>query len=237
LRWQRIVLPSFLALPMLAVMLGLGIWQVQRMGWKSALLQELAAAQAGPPVSADNPAPFAHIMASGRFRHDLELLLGSEVRGTTLGAALITPLTLDLPLLALNLLYHRRTGIPYDVPSLLLLGMAAFSLGVQQPWRLLRLFRQWRRQQAARRKADAAASPAVGEGESTDWDELSLQEIQAAQRQAGVEGGFKLSPSKERQRSNAAAQATMKALEAKMRAASPEPYADEERGTPNAYNA
>ena len=95
LRWQRIVLPSFLALPMLAVMLGLGIWQVQRMGWKSALLQELAAAQAGPPVSADNPAPFAHILASGRFRHDLELLLGSEVRGTTLGAALITPLERD----------------------------------------------------------------------------------------------------------------------------------------------
>ena len=47
LRWQRIVLPSFLALPMLAAMLALGIWQVQRMGWKSALLQELAAAQLG----------------------------------------------------------------------------------------------------------------------------------------------------------------------------------------------
>jgi surfeit locus 1 family protein len=77
---------------MLAAMLALGIWQVQRMGWKSALLQELAAAQAGPPVNAANPAPFAHILASGRFRHDLELLLGSEVRGTTLGAALITPL-------------------------------------------------------------------------------------------------------------------------------------------------
>jgi surfeit locus 1 family protein len=76
-------------------MLSLGIWQVQRMGWKSALLQELAAAQAGPPASADNPAPFAHIIASGRFRHDLELLLGSEVRGTTLGAALITPLERD----------------------------------------------------------------------------------------------------------------------------------------------
>jgi len=92
LRWQRIVLPSFLALPMLAAMLSLGIWQVQRMGWKSALLQDLAAAQAGPPVSAANPAPFANMIASGRFRHDLELLLGSEVRGTTLGAALITPL-------------------------------------------------------------------------------------------------------------------------------------------------
>jgi len=110
LRWQRIVLPSFLALPMLAAMLSLGIWQVQRMGWKSALLQELSAAQAGPPLSAANPTPFAHIIASGRFRHDLELLLGSEVRGTTLGAALITPLERD----GAPVLLVERGWVPLD---------------------------------------------------------------------------------------------------------------------------
>jgi len=92
LQWRRIVLPSFLALPVLAALLSLGIWQVQRMGWKTALLQDLASAQSGPPISAVDPPPFAHIIDSGRFRHDLEVLLGSEVRGTTLGAALITPL-------------------------------------------------------------------------------------------------------------------------------------------------
>ncbi len=92
LHWRRILLPSFLAMPVLGVLLGLGSWQVQRMGWKAGLLEQLAAAQAGPPGPASSPAPFSHIIASGRFRHDLELLLGSEVRGTTLGAALITPL-------------------------------------------------------------------------------------------------------------------------------------------------
>ena len=89
---MRIILPSFLALPVLAVLLGLGAWQVQRLGWKAGLLEQLAAAQAGPPQPAISPTPFAHIIATGRFRHELEVLLGSEVRGTVLGAALITPL-------------------------------------------------------------------------------------------------------------------------------------------------
>ena len=90
--WRRIILPSFLALPVLGVLLMLGSWQAQRVGWKAALLDELAAAQAGPPGPAESPASFAHIIATGRFRHDLEVLFGSEVRGPVLGAALITPL-------------------------------------------------------------------------------------------------------------------------------------------------
>jgi len=90
--WRRLILPSFLALPILAVLLGLGAWQIQRLGWKQGLLEELAAAQAAPPRPADAPSPFAHIIATGRFRHDLEVLLGSEVRGPVLGAALVTPL-------------------------------------------------------------------------------------------------------------------------------------------------
>ncbi|MDW8315617.1 MAG: SURF1 family protein [Rhodovarius sp.] len=90
--WRRLLLPALLALPVLALLLGLGTWQLQRLAWKTALLAELAAAQAGPPGPADAPAPFAHIEATGRFRHDLEVLLGAEVRGTVLGARLITPL-------------------------------------------------------------------------------------------------------------------------------------------------
>ena len=90
--WRRLILPSFLAMPVLAVLLALGGWQVQRLGWKAGVLEQLAAAQAGPPGPAVAPAAFAHIVAEGRFRHDLEVLLGSEVRGPVLGAALITPL-------------------------------------------------------------------------------------------------------------------------------------------------
>lgn len=91
--WQRLILPSFLALPVLALLLGLGSWQVQRLAWKQGVLAELAAAQARPPIAApDNPLPFAHVTATGRFRPGAEALLGLEVRGTVLGGSLIAVL-------------------------------------------------------------------------------------------------------------------------------------------------
>jgi surfeit locus 1 family protein len=94
--WQRLILPSFLALPVLALLLGLGSWQVQRLAWKNGLLAELAAAQARPPVEAGpSPLPFAHITATGRFRPGAEALLGLEVRGPVLGGSLIA--VLDRP--------------------------------------------------------------------------------------------------------------------------------------------
>lgn len=91
--WQRLILPSFLALPVLALLLGLGSWQVQRLAWKNGLLAELAAAQAAAPIPAPlAPEPFAHIIATGRFRSGAEALLGLEVRGPVLGASLIAVL-------------------------------------------------------------------------------------------------------------------------------------------------
>ena len=94
--WQRIILPSFIALPILAALLGLGAWQVQRLHWKLGILAELQAAAARPPVepAADTP-PFTRIAATGRFRPGAEALLGLEVRGTTLGADMIA--VLDRP--------------------------------------------------------------------------------------------------------------------------------------------
>jgi surfeit locus 1 family protein len=94
--WQRLILPSFLALPVLAVLLGLGSWQVQRLAWKNGVLAELVAAQARPPVEAPaNPLPYAHLTATGRLRPGAEALLGLEVRGTVLGANLMA--ILDRP--------------------------------------------------------------------------------------------------------------------------------------------
>lgn len=115
LHWQRLILPSFFVLPVLAVLLGLGAWQLQRLAWKTALLAELAAAQSVPPVPAVTPAPYAHVTATGRFRHDLEVLLGAEVRGTTLGGRLITPLDRDgaPPLLV------ERGWVPQDKAGVL----------------------------------------------------------------------------------------------------------------------
>jgi surfeit locus 1 family protein len=94
--WQRLILPSFLALPVLALLLGLGTWQLQRLAWKQGVLAELAVAQARPPIPApDQPQPYAHLTATGRFRPVAEAMLGLEVRGTTLGGSLIA--VLDRP--------------------------------------------------------------------------------------------------------------------------------------------
>ena len=96
LPWHRLILPSFFALPVLALLLGLGSWQVQRLGWKDGILAELAAAQTRPPVEAPSaPLPFAHLTATGRFRPGAEALLGLEVRGTVLGASLIAVMERD----------------------------------------------------------------------------------------------------------------------------------------------
>lgn len=93
LPWQRIILPSFIALPILAVLLGLGSWQIQRLNWKLGVLAELQAAAARPPVAAtpDVP-PFTRITATGRFRPGAEAIHGLEVRGTTLGGSLVAVL-------------------------------------------------------------------------------------------------------------------------------------------------
>lgn len=91
--WQRIILPSFIALPILAVLLGLGAWQVQRLHWKLGILAELEAAASRPPVAPTSATPpFTRIAATGRFRPGAEAIYGLEVRGTTLGGSLVAVL-------------------------------------------------------------------------------------------------------------------------------------------------
>ncbi|MFL1463617.1 SURF1 family protein [Roseococcus sp. DSY-14] len=116
--WRALILPSFLALPVLALLLGLGAWQVQRLHWKNGVLAALAAAQALPPSEAGpDPVPFAPITATGRFRPGAEGFLGLEVRGSALGGTLVAVLD--------------RAGAP---PLLVLRGWAPFEGGrVERP--------------------------------------------------------------------------------------------------------
>ena len=92
-RWRRI-LPAVLAsIPVLAILLALGTWQVRRLHWKTDLLARIAASEAAPPIPLTiPPQPFTKVRVTGRFRHDLEAVLGAEVRNGMLGARLVTPL-------------------------------------------------------------------------------------------------------------------------------------------------
>lgn len=93
MRLRRLLVPALVVLPVLAALLALGTWQVQRLQWKNAWLAEIAASEAGParPLGAD-PASWTRVLATGRFDHAREALLGLEVRGPVLGAHLLVPL-------------------------------------------------------------------------------------------------------------------------------------------------
>jgi surfeit locus 1 family protein len=91
------VLPLALAaLPVLLLLIGLGTWQVRRLHWKTDLLARIAASETAPPVpleaGAPPPPPYGKVVATGRFDLAREATLGVEVRGTSLGSHLLTPL-------------------------------------------------------------------------------------------------------------------------------------------------
>ena len=92
-RWRRLLLPTLALLPVLAIMVGLGTWQVQRLRWKTDLLATIAASEAGPPIPlTEHPQDYTKVFTEGRFRHDQAVTLGVEVRGATLGTHLLVPL-------------------------------------------------------------------------------------------------------------------------------------------------
>jgi surfeit locus 1 family protein len=88
-------------LPMLAILVALGTWQVHRLHWKTALIAERAAALSAPvrplPASDAEAAQldFHHVTVEGSFLNDRELYLGAEDRRGRDGFQVVTPLQLD----------------------------------------------------------------------------------------------------------------------------------------------
>jgi surfeit locus 1 family protein len=94
---RRLLVPAVSTLVMLAVLLGLGTWQLERLAWKQGILARIAAAEAGPPQPLPaSPAPYRKVRAEGVLRWDKPALYGAEGRdlpsGPTLGAQLLVPL-------------------------------------------------------------------------------------------------------------------------------------------------
>lgn len=107
--WRSLLAPGLAALVVLAILLGLGTWQLRRMAWKEALIAQIATrARAEPaPLPAEarwaawSPAAdeFRRVRAVGSFRHDLEtrvhgLAPGDRPGAPLQGVYLITPLVL-----------------------------------------------------------------------------------------------------------------------------------------------
>ena len=90
--------PSVLTLIGVAVLVGLGTWQLERMAWKRDLLALRAAQLAAPaeplPGSAEDwrSWDFRPVVVQGEFRHDLEQLFGVAAIDGQVGHHVLTPL-------------------------------------------------------------------------------------------------------------------------------------------------
>lgn len=85
----------------LAVLAGLGTWQLQRLEWKRGLTVQRAAALAAPPLSIGRvpsdwkTAEFRRVRATGRFVHGREMRVSPRIHRGRAGHHVITPLRLD----------------------------------------------------------------------------------------------------------------------------------------------
>ncbi|KAJ3466918.1 hypothetical protein MRS44_004482 [Fusarium solani] len=78
----------------------LGSWQVQRLGWKTELIAKFEDRLVRDPLplpptidpSAVHEFDYRRVTATGRFRHDQEMLIGPRMRDGTDGYMVITPL-------------------------------------------------------------------------------------------------------------------------------------------------
>ncbi len=94
---RRLLWPALASLIMVTAMLGLGIWQLQRLAWKQDILARIDRAEGRPAVPlTDNPSPFAKVRVRGSLRNAETAYYGTDVQltpaGPKLGAWLIVPL-------------------------------------------------------------------------------------------------------------------------------------------------
>ena len=95
---KGLIWPTAWTLLGLAVLLSLGTWQWQRLGWKTDLIAKLEIRAKAAPVSIESvlggdDIEYAHVTAKGRFRHDLERYIYATGTGEW-GWHVLTPLDL-----------------------------------------------------------------------------------------------------------------------------------------------
>ena len=99
-RFQPRLWTTVCTLPVLALLIALGGWQLDRLAWKLDLIAQRQAALAAPPRMLGSEIPksaldFAKVRVRGRFLHDLEIHLIAPPRLGRRGYHVLTPLRLD----------------------------------------------------------------------------------------------------------------------------------------------
>jgi surfeit locus 1 family protein len=99
IRFRPLLGPSLWFLPGFALLVGLGVWQIQRLHEKEALITSVEAGLQAPPVPLSQAlkegaarAEWRPVRVSGHFLHDKELYLFSRGPMGAVGVDIITPL-------------------------------------------------------------------------------------------------------------------------------------------------
>jgi surfeit locus 1 family protein len=101
LRFRPTLWPTLFSVPAVIVMIGLCVWQVQRLHWKEGLIAEresrVAAEPAAlPPVGTDpTEMEYRRVRLEGTFLHDKELYLGARSMNGNVGYHVLTPFALS----------------------------------------------------------------------------------------------------------------------------------------------
>lgn len=91
--------PTAITLPALAALVGLGVWQLERLQWKAALIEERQLRASGPVIALPQDTRvllpdllYRPVTVTGRYDHSAEMHLLNRVRDGRPGIDLITPL-------------------------------------------------------------------------------------------------------------------------------------------------
>jgi surfeit locus 1 family protein len=93
--------PTVFTVPAILVMIGLSVWQVQRLHWKEDLIAERVARTTADPVALPPPgadlAPFEfrRVAVTGSFDHAHEFYLAARSQNGNIGYWIVTPLKTD----------------------------------------------------------------------------------------------------------------------------------------------
>jgi surfeit locus 1 family protein len=98
IRFRPRLAPTLFTIPVVAVLVALGVWQLQRLEWKSRLIAERATAVAAAPVSPPQTLAearaleFHRLTVEGVFLHDKEILRNAIAAKGDAGFDVLTPL-------------------------------------------------------------------------------------------------------------------------------------------------
>lgn len=96
--YRALLWPVIYTIPALALLIGLGIWQIQRLHWKEGLLAHIHDQMHAPavdlPVKIDNPKiwEYRRVRVTGHYQNGKELYLYAAGPGSQAGYLVFTPL-------------------------------------------------------------------------------------------------------------------------------------------------